>query len=236
MKDFTWTKTVVLAAAIMLAGYFIGNTQRNAIQTNRSVEVKGLSEREVMADLAVWPIEITLAGNDLKALKETIEFQKDEVQKFFGDHGFSSDEITIGATNIEDSRAQMYSGNNINREYRYIVKSEITIRTNNISMLQTASAESVSLIAQGIIFGSKNSWRPIEYIFTGLNAVKPSMIEEATINAREVAEKFALDSNSKVGKIKTARQGLFTINDRDQNSPHIKVIRVVSTIDYFVED
>ena len=62
------------------------------------------------------------------------------------------------------------------------------------------------------------------------------MIEEATKNAREVAEKFALDSNSKVGKIKTARQGLFTITDRDQNSPQIKIVRVVSSIDYFLED
>ena len=87
-------------------------------------------------------------------------------------------------------------------------------------------------MSQGIVLGSKNEWRPIEYIFTGLNELKPSMIEEATTNARQVAEKFARDSDSKVGPIRVARQGQFSINDRDQNTPEIKIIRVVSTIDY----
>jgi hypothetical protein len=95
---------------------------------------------------------------------------------------------------------------------------------------------SLELISRGILLGSKNTWRPIEYIFTGLNNLKPSMIEEATRNAREVAEKFARDSNSEVGEIRVARQGLFTINDRDENTPQIKIVRVVSTIEFQLED
>ena len=103
-------------------------------------------------------------------------------------------------------------------------------------MLQDALSESLQLISEGILISSKNTWRPIEYIFTGLNDIKPSMVEEATVNARVVAEKFAMDSGSRVGKIKSARQGIFSINDRDQNTPEIKTIRVVSTIEYFLED
>lgn len=91
-------------------------------------------------------------------------------------------------------------------------------------------------MSKGILLESKNTWRPIEYIFTGLNDLKPSMIEEATKNAREVAEKFARDSDASVGKIRTARQGLFTINDRDENTPQIKTVRVVTTIDFQLED
>lgn len=236
MERTSWIKIVMLAIAIILAGYFVGNMHKNGIQSNRHVEVKGLSEREVEADLAVWHIQITLTGNDLKQLKADIELQKQEVQQFFVEQGFGEKELSTGSTNIDDARAQMYGGNMQNRQYRYIVKTEFTVRTDNIDRLQTALTESLSLISKGIVIGSKNTWRPVEFIFTRLNEIKPSMIEEATKNAREVAEKFALDSNSKVGKIKTARQGLFTISDRDQNTPHVKIVRVVSTIDYFLED
>ncbi len=236
MDKRNWIQAAIVAVALVIAGYFIGNMHRNSVSYNRFVQVKGLSEKEVMADLAVWPIQITLTGNDLKALKSDIEKQKEEVQQFFTDQGFDENELTIGSTNIEDARAQLYGGNSDGRAYRYVVKTEFTVRTGDIEKLQTALTESLSLISKGVLIGSKNTWRPIEYIFTRLNEIKPAMIEEATKNAREVAEKFALDSNSKVGKIKTARQGLFTINDRDQNSPHIKIVRVVSTIDYFLED
>ena len=236
MEKLSISKIIVLAIAIILAGYFVGNMHKNGIQSNRHVEVKGLSEREVEADLAVWPIQITLTGNDLKLLKTEIEDQKKQVQQFFVDHGFTAEELSMGSTNIDDARAQMYGSNMQNRQYRYIVKTEFTVRTDDVSRLQAALSESLSLISKGIVIGSKNTWRPVEFIFTKLNEIKPSMIEEATKNAREVAEKFAMDSNSKVGKIKTARQGLFTISDRDQNTPHIKIVRVVSTIDYFLED
>ena len=130
----------------------------------------------------------------------------------------------------------MYNTNYQNQEFRYLAKSEFTVRTNDIDKLQKALSESLELMSEGILLGSKNTWRPIEYIFTGLNELKPSMIEEATTNAREVAEKFARDSDSRVGKIRIARQGLFSINDRDENTPQIKIVRVVSTIDFQLED
>jgi hypothetical protein len=110
------------------------------------------------------------------------------------------------------------------------------VRTNNITLLKTALSESLELISKGILIESKNTWRPIVYIFTGLNDIKPPMIEEATKNAREVAEKFAKDSDSRVGRIRTARQGVFSIYDRDENTPEVKVVRVVSTIDFQLED
>ena len=236
MKELSWLKIGILSIAIILAGYFISNTSSNAIKSNRSVEVKGLSEREVKANLAVWPIQITLAGNDLKTLNESIEDQKNQVYRFFTQMGFTDEELNMGSTNIQDSKAQLYGGTYNNNQYRYITQTDITIRTSDIEKLQKALNESTSLLSSGVVMVSKNTWQPIEYIFTQLNDIKPSMIEEATKNAREVAEKFAMDSNSKVGKIKTARQGQFTISNRDSNTPHIKTVRVVSTINYFIED
>lgn len=232
MNNLDWIKTLVIAIAIICAGYFIGNMHKTGKRYDRFVQVKGLSEREVGADLAVWPLQITLTGNDLHTLRQNIEIQNDQVYDFFIEQGFKDSEITRGTTNIQDAHANIYNTDARNSEYRYLVISELTVRTEDIKKLQTALTGSLDLMSEGILLGSKNTWKPIEYIFTGLNDLKPSMIEEATNNAREVAEKFARDSGSEVGKIRIARQGLFTISDRDQNTPEIKMVRVVSTIDF----
>lgn len=236
MKNLDWTKAVLLSAAIVIAGYFVGNMHKTGKKFDRYVEVKGLSEREVQADLAVWPINISLTGNDLSSLMSQAERQLEEVYDFFVDQGFSEDDLSVGTTNINDVFANPYNQNAWNSDFRYIAKAEFTVRTKDIEGLKHALTASSGLISKGILLGSKNEWQPIEYIFTGLNALKPSMIEEATRNARDVAEKFALDSDSRVGKIRTANQGLFSISDRDQNTPEIKSVRVVSTITFQLED
>ena len=233
---FDCLKTLAFSAAVIVAGFFIGNMHKIGKQYDRTVQVKGLSEREVDADLAVWPINISLTANDLNVLSGDIERQNKEVYNFFIGQGFSEDELTKGSTNISDVRADRYNTNAQYSEFRYLAKSEFTVRTKDLGKLQKALSESLTLMSKGILLESKNTWRPIEYIFTGLNELKPSMIEEATKNAREVAEKFARDSDSNVGEIRTARQGLFTINDRDENTPQIKTVRVVTTIDFQLED
>jgi len=232
MKNSLLLPALILAIALIIAGYFIGNMHKTGKEYDRYVQVKGLSEREAQADLAVWPINAVLTGNDLKTLKGSIENQNNQVYQFFLDQGFNDDELTRGMVNITDARSNLYNNNNQYSGFRYLSKSEFTVRTKDIKKLQKALSESLNLMSKGIVLGSKNEWRPIEYIFTGLNELKPSMIEEATTNARQVAEKFARDSDSKVGPIRVARQGQFSINDRDQNTPEIKIIRVVSTIDY----
>ena len=236
MKITHWISALLLSIALVLAGYFIGNLQLNARKYDRFVSVKGLSEREVPADLAVWPINIALTGNDLQVLSRQIEAQNQEVYQFFTDRGFSPEEITRGPVNINDARANIYNTQGYQNPNRYLAKSEFTVRTTDIAKLQKALTESLELLSRGIVMGSKNEWQPIEYIFTGLNDLKPEMIEEATRNAREVADKFARDSQAKVGEIRVARQGLFSIADRDANTPQIKQIRVVSTIDFQLEE
>ncbi len=236
MMKTDWLKIILICISIVIAGYFVGNMHKIGKKYDRFVQVKGLSEREVNADLAVWPINITLTGNDLNTLKSDIESQNSEVYNFFIAQGFDKNELTKGSTNINDVRADIYNSNFQNNTFRYLAKSEFTVRTNDIDKLQKALSESLELMSKGIILGSKNTWRPIEYIFTGLNELKPPMIEEATKNAREVAEKFARDSDAQVGEIRMASQGLFSITDRDENTPQIKLVRVVSTIDFQLEN
>lgn len=236
MKRYHWISAGLLSIALAIAGYFIGNIQVNGKKYDRYVTVKGLSEREVAADLAVWPINIVLTGNDLQDLRGRIEMQNKTVNAFFTEQGFSTEEITRGPVNINDARANLYNSGPGTHPYRYLAKSEFTVRTSDIPKLQEALSASLELLSGGIVMGSKNEWQPVEFIFTGLNDLKPEMIEEATKNAREVAAKFARDSNSEVGQIRVARQGLFSISNRDVNTPQIKKVRVVTTIDFQLED
>lgn len=236
MKNTYLVPAVLLAVSVAVAGFYIGNMHRLGKKFDRHVQVKGLSEREVAADLAVWPMTIALAGNDLNSLERDIEVQNKEVYQFFIDQGFTEAEITRGVLNITDAYANLYASPGQRPEYRYQGNSEFTVRTTDIEKLQKALTASPELLSKGILLGSKNSWRPIEYLYTGLNDIKPAMIEEATRNAREVAERFAQDSQSEVGDILIARQGLFTIEDRDQSTPQVKTVRVVSTIDFQLVD
>ena len=234
MKNTSWLKIGLLSIAIITAGFFVSETLWKSTKNNRKVNVKGLSEREVKANLAVWPMEITITDNNLTSLNKEIERQKKIVLTFFKQKGFTDAEINAGVSNITDAKANLYGNNKQN--FRYLSRTEITLRTTDIAKVKSAQKESINLASQGILINSKNTWRPVEYLFTGLNSIKPEMIEEATKKAKEVAEKFAQDSNSKVGKIQSATQGLFSISNRDSNTPDIKKVRVVTTVIYFLED
>lgn len=227
---------LILAIGLALGGYFIGQTFLKGKEFDRFVTVKGLSEREVPADLAVWPINIVLTGNDLQSLRGQLEAQNEEVYQFFLAQGFEASELSKGVVNISDARANIYNSNAQYSAFRYLAKSEWTVRTSDIPKLQRSLNASLELLSKGVLFGSRNEWQPVEYTFTGLNELKPEMIEEATKNARQVADKFARDSDSKVGDIRIARQGLFSISNLDANTPHIKKVRVVSTIDFQLLD
>ncbi len=234
MKNY-FLPTLIISISMIYSAYLIGDTHRKAKAYDRHVEVKGLAEREVLADLAVWPLEISLAENDLQLLNKKLIDQKARLRAFFEELGFTEAEINIGVSSIKDRQADEYAANT-RAPFRFRGKAEITLRTNDLEKMQTALEASLILSEEGILINSKNSWRPIQYIFTGLNDIKPEMIEEATKKAKEVAERFAEDSNSKVGKIRSANQGLFTINDLDPSTPHIKKVRVVSTVQYMLED
>ena len=145
------------------------------------------------------------------------------------------DFITAAAPAIIDRQAQSY--NDAGRaEFRYVGTSTLTVYSSRVDRVRAAMADLVELGKQGIaLSGEEYGGRP-EFLFSGLNAIKPAMIEEATRNAREVADKFARDSESRLGRIRTASQGLFTIQDRDTNTQHLKRVRVVSTVEYYLVD
>ncbi len=224
----------ILALGILFAGYFVGNFFVKAKKFDRSVVVKGLAEKEVLADLAIWPMNFTEASNDLAEIEQNIKQKSDLVITFLKEKGFGEDEISKGLPAIMDAWANPYSQQT--SANRYAGSFAITVRTEDISKLKAAMEDITSLIGKGIVLGQSNYWQQVEYLYTALNDIKPAMIQEATKNARDAAEKFAFDSDSKVGKIKKANQGLFTISNRDMNSPHIKQVRVVTTVEFYLDD
>lgn len=215
-------------------GYFIASSPAKFKQYERSVNVKGLSEREVTADVAIWPIKFSAASNGVEKLYQSLQTNAVRILSFLESNGFPESAITIAPPFVIDKIARNYGSQAI--ELRYTAQQTITVYSDEIELVRAAKSKLVDLGKDGIVFVGNDYESATEYIFTGLNEIKPVMIEEATRNAREVALKFAKDSNSKLGKIKTARQGQFSITDRDKNNTHLKKVRVVSTIEYYLSD
>ena len=201
----------------------------------RVVSVKGLSERDMPADVAIWPTRFSEVSNDLSELYGSLESKNDKVNNFLRQQGFKVDEISVSVPAIQDRQAQGFSEEQV-RNGRYAGTSTLTVYSNDIEMVRKAMSNLAQLGQNGIAISGQDYDVKTQFLFTKLNDIKPAMIEEATRNAREVAEKFAHDSGSKLGKIKRASQGQFSIDDRDSNTPYIKKVRIVSTVEYYLVD
>jgi hypothetical protein len=216
-------------------GYLLGDAAIKFKEYERTVTVKGLSEREYEADIVIWPIQFTAASNDLGEMYRSVDSSTGKIRSFLKKAGIENEEISFSSPAITDKSAQQY-GNQPKAEFRYTASQTVTVYSKNIETVGGVMGRISTLGKQGIVFTGGNHRSQTEYIFTRLNEIKPEMIEEATKKAREVAEKFASDSKSTLGKIRTASQGQFSINARDKNNPHIKKVRVVSTVAYYLSD
>ena len=225
---------VCLLTGLVILGAMIPVAVSKFRAYDRTVNVKGLSEMEVKADKVIWPIPFTVVGNDLNAVYSQIDRNTKEIMEFLTSGGISADEISVSLPTISDKYAQEYGNND--RTYRYFTKSVVTVCTGNVDTVLALMPKQSELLKKGIV-GTGNSWDgQVQFQFEGLNGIKPGMIEDATKNAREAADKFAKDSGSRLGKIKTANQGTFTISDRDSNTPYIKKVRVVTTVPYYLKN
>jgi len=226
---------ICIALGLVLMGAVLGQSALRIKGLERTVTVKGLAEREVPSDRALWPVAFTDAANDLGTLYASLDAKTETVTAFLLGRGFEREEITVSPPAITDKLAQQYGGDT-GVALRFTARQTVTVYSTKIDLVRAAQSEVSELGRAGIAIVGDNYESRTQYFFTGLNEIKPAMVEEATRNAREVAEKFARDSDSSVGKIKRATQGQFSITDRDQNNPHIKKVRVVSTVFYYLSD
>jgi hypothetical protein len=234
MKHY-YIEAAILAMAIVVFGTFIKNSLDRYTDKERVVTVKGLSEREVSADKVIWPLIYKELGNDPAEIYQRIEKKNAIVIDFLKKHGLSDSEITVNPPQVQDRFADSWSQENIIN--RYVASSVIIVNSTQVDLARNIMQNQAELMKIGIaLICEEYGNNTIKYEFTGLNGIKPKMVEESTRNARATAEKFAKDSDSELGKIRRATQGQFSITDRDNNTPYIKNVRVVSTIEYYIKD
>ena len=221
-----------ILAGLVVLGLSIPASVRTLKSYDRTVSVKGLCEREVQADKVIWPLVFKVVGNELDPLGKEIASKTAKIEDFLGSGGIPSSEITVSLPKISDKFANEYGGND--RLYRFVATCTVTVCSSDVQAVLALMADQSSLIGSGIALASEWGETP-QFRFEGLNSIKPEMIEEATRNAREVALKFAKDSGSRLGKIKDAAQGTFSIEDRDSNTPSIKKVRVVTYVTYYLK-
>jgi hypothetical protein len=234
-------RSIILALGVVLAGLFVGGGFERGRSTDRYVTVKGVSEREVRADLAIWPIRLVAADNDLAVAHTQLQHNINQVMQFLARNQIDTTQIALQDFSVTDALANQY-GSSTRVANRYVIQQTLVVRSTNPERVLATSQRVADLVGAGVVLSSGEQYGNggPTFIFTGLNKLKPAMIGEATARAREAADQFARDSHSEVGGIRRANQGVFEILPRDQAqgiseaSQIVKTVRVVSTIDYFL--
>ena len=234
MKNYKIISAALLMVGLIIVGVCIKSGLNSMADNSRVVNVKGLAEMEVKANKVTWPVSYKIVGNDLESIYQQVNQNNRIVKNFLISKGISNSEISVNAPQIVDKAADVY-GNNEYKE-RYNVTSVMTVSTNKVDLVRKLMSQQADLLKQGVDITANDYNNTVIYAFTNLNKVKPKMIEQATKNARMAAEKFAKDSESDLGKIKSADQGQISIEDRDANTPFIKKVRVVTSIVYYLKD
>lgn len=223
---------ICIMIGLMVLGNCVGDGIEKMADKDRYVTVKGLAEREVMADKVVWPLPYKCVSNNLDDLYANVESNRKTIVDFLKKSGITDNEINISAPRVNDREAANYIPENI--KYRYSAEVVITVITSQVERVIKLMSSQAELMKRGVAIDQDYSSQT-RFDFTLLNELKPEMIEEATRNARAVAQKFADDSNSKLRGIRRANQGQFSITNSDESTPHLKKIRVVTTVDYFLK-
>lgn len=237
---------IILALGFTGAGMMVSGGLTGMKRADRFVTVKGLVEREVKADLALWSLPLRAAANELDDAQAQLDKAQEKLREFLKAQGFTDEEIQAGSLRVMDRKSQEYSNYNGEKEqYRYILTSTVALRTADVEKMYALTQRVQDLTRAGIVLASDGGCGSTPaYSFTRLNDLKPDMLAEATRNARASAEQFAADSGSKVGAIRQANQGVFAITSRDEvnaeggctSDDRNKKVRVVTTVDYYLQD
>ena len=222
----------ILSLGIIIGGYLLGDGLLRAREADRSVTVRGLAERDVVADTAAWVMSYSAQGAVLEDVQSDIAEDTDSIRAFFTELGFPDDALQAGGANVSQYRDQ-------NGRPNITVRQRMVFRTDDVARARLAVERQFDLIARGVVLEDGT----MQYSFTELDRIKPDMVAEATRDARAAAEQFAEDSDTVVGEIRSATQGYFSIQARDgeaggygvSDTPNKKV-RVVTTVTFGLED
>ena len=226
--------SLILAIGMCASGWCVKSGIEHFKTLDHHVTVKGLAEREVPANKVTWPLTYKELGNDPSEMYELIERKNRKVVSFLKAAGLSDNEISVNPPTIRDRQADNY-GNEI-MNYRYKAACVITVTSTDVDKVRALMNRQSELMKQGIALVTEEyGGQETRYEFTGLNDIKPAMVQEAMQNARATANQFADDADARIDGIITAQQGQFSIEDRDPYTPYIKRIRVVTTVEYAIK-
>jgi hypothetical protein len=234
MKDNRIIAAALMALGIVCLGWSIKAGIDNFANKDRKVSVKGLAEREVEADKVTWPIVSKELGNDLPELYNKIGVTQGKIKSFLLRNGIKEAELTVNAPQVVDLNAREYGERN--QPYRYIVTSVITVTSQNVKQVRSIIAKQGDLLKEGVAIVGGGYENPVKYEYVSFKEMKPKMMQEAIENAEKTAQQFAENSHSQLNKIVSADQGQFSIENRDENTPDIKKVRVVTTVTYSLKD
>ena len=234
MKNSAVITGLLVALGLLALGLCIRSGIKGYGERDRVVSVRGLCEKEVEANKVTWPIVTQDMGNDLVALYDRTQAVNAKILAFLKSNGITDEEISVNSPSVSDNVATSYDPSRVTS--RYSLTNVIVVTSSNVDKVRSLIERETELLKEGVAIIAATYQYPTAYEYTDLNKIKPEMIAEATKNAREAANKFGEDSGSRLGRIKTATQGQFSINDRDQFTPYIKTIRVVTYVDYYLED
>lgn len=225
---------LAIMAGLIILGIMFPAAVKEFRSYDRTVNVKGLCEKEVKADKVIWPLSYKVMANDVQSVYDMTDSGNAKIVEFLKSGGIPESEISISVPQISDKYASEYGSND--RAYRYIATNVVTVCSDRVDSVLALMDRQQELLRKGVVVIGGSWENPVEFRYEALNELKPSMIEEATKNAREVGQKFASDSGSRLGKIKTASQGVFSIENRDSNTPYIKKVRVVTSVTYYLKN
>jgi hypothetical protein len=229
---------IVLAAGLSIGGFAIGSGIRSFRTADRFVSVKGISEKEVKANLALWPLRFTATSNSLPEAQARMVKDAATVRRFFESGGIPPGAVEIQGMEATDLLTQAYRQGTPTS--RYIVAQTLMVRTDDVDRIATLAQRVGEILEAGVVISAEGAPQGPFYLFTKLNDIKPAMIADATKNARAAAQQFAADSDTSLGPIRQASQGIFQILPRDaapgqsEEKQILKTVRVVSTIEYLL--
>jgi hypothetical protein len=230
--------SVILGVSAIISAALIGNGLTDLRTGDRYVTVKGVAEREVNADLALWPIRFVATGASLSEAQERARSSRDAIMAFLKLQAIDQNAVELQRLDVTDTRANPYQTNN--GEQKFIISQTLMVRSTDIDRIRQAAQGVSELVDSGVVLSSDYGPSGPTYVFNGLNDIKPEMIAEATASAREAADQFAQDAKTELGGLRRANQGVFQILARDQapgimeQQQPVKTVRVVSTVEYYL--
>lgn len=232
---FRLIAAALIAAGVAAAGFFVSNGLERFRMADRSVTVKGLAEKDVESDFAVWTLSFRRAGAEFNGVQQALVGDREKVLAFLRERGFAAEEMQVRPLQVQDLLAREYAQGNV--PFRFNGTGQVLVRTSRVAVVEKAALALDPLIQAGVQLGSEGQAGGPRYQLRGFNDAKAPLLAQATRNAREQAEKFAAEAGAKLGPLKSANQGVIRItgddgNDFDDGSSRGKRLRVVSTFEY----